>query len=599
VAEPTWRQRFRAARVSLPSWARDVPERCLYTSNAAGKWELYAWDRAAGSHRQVTNRPEGTRNGRLDPSGEQVWWFDDRQGNEKGVWMVETFEGGPARTAVPELEPAYGAGLALGRAVSALGLSDDDGARLYLVQDERARLVYQHRENARVAGLSRDDRLLCISHSEHGDSRHPALRAIELEGGATRELADGPGRGLWPLGFSPVAGDARLLVKHERAEMPRPLIWDAGSGAVDELAIDLPGEIDATWYPDGRALLLVDSHRGRSELYRYELATSGLERIETEPGTVQGAAVRPDGELWYGWTGSDRAPEVRAGGRTLLRPEDVPVPEGMERPPPAPGGVRYVDGHTSDGVHLLIAEPAGSRPHPTLLLVHGGPTSHYRDEFSPQAQAWVDHGIAVVMANYRGSTGYGRAWRDALEGNPGFTELADVAAAADWAVAEGLADPARLVLGGASWGGYITLLGLGAQPERWTLGVAGVPVADYVAAYEDEMEPLKAFDRALFGGTPEERPEFYRERSPITYVEAVRAPLLILAGENDPRCPIRQIDNYLARLRELGKPHELYRFNAGHGSLVVEESLRQMAVQLDFVTRHLGLPAILAPAGDG
>ena len=80
--------------------------------------------------------------------------------------------------------------------------------------------------------------------------------------------------------------------------------------------------------------------------------------------------------------------------------------------------------------------------------------------------------------------------------------------------------------------------------------MAGVPVADYLAAYEDEMEGLKAFDRALFGGSPEEVPDRYVDSSPITYVDAVRAPVLVLAGENDPRCPIRQIDNYLARLTE-------------------------------------------------
>ncbi len=160
----------------------------------------------------------------------------------------------------------------------------------------------------------------------------------------------------------------------------------------------------------------------------------------------------------------------------------------------------------------------------------------------------------------------------------------------DWAVATGLADPARCVLAGGSWGGYLTLLGLGTQPERWAAGAAAVPVADYLAAYEDEMEPLRAFDRSLFGGSPEQLPELYARCSPLTYVDAVRAPVLLLAGANDPRCPIRQIDNWLARAGELGKDIEVYRFDAGHGSLVVDERVRQMKVELDFVTRVLGLP---------
>ena len=143
------------------------------------------------------------------------------------------------------------------------------------------------------------------------------------------------------------------------------------------------------------------------------------------------------------------------------------------------------------------------------------------------------------------------------------------------------------MLAGASWGGYLTLLGLGVQPQRWAVGLAGVPVADYVAAYEDEMEGLKAFDRSLFGGSPTDVPEKYADSSPLTHVDAVTAPVLVLAGENDPRCPIRQIENYLARLAGRGVPHEVYRYDAGHGSLLDDERVRQMRVELEFVRRHL------------
>jgi dipeptidyl aminopeptidase/acylaminoacyl peptidase len=169
----------------------------------------------------------------------------------------------------------------------------------------------------------------------------------------------------------------------------------------------------------------------------------------------------------------------------------------------------------------------------------------------------------------------------------GHVELEDVVAVRDHLVATGVADPSRVVLAGASWGGYLTLLGIGVHPDRWALGVAGVPVADYVAAYEDEMEGLKAFDRSLFGGSPDEVPDKFRDSSPITYVDQVRVPVLILAGENDPRCPIRQIDNYVSALAQRGIPHEVYRFDAGHGSLVDDERVRQVRAELDFAARHL------------
>ncbi len=117
-----------------------------------------------------------------------------------------------------------------------------------------------------------------------------------------------------------------------------------------------------------------------------------------------------------------------------------------------------------------------------------------------------------------------------------------------------------------------------------------VPVADYLAAYEDEMEPLRAFDRALFGGSPAEVPERYAASSPLTHVDAVRAPVLVLAGANDPRCPLRQIENWLAAAAERGKQVEVYRFDAGHGSLVVDERVRQVRAELTFVARRFGLP---------
>ncbi|CAM5460119.1 peptide hydrolase [Streptomyces xanthochromogenes] len=193
----------------------------------------------------------------------------------------------------------------------------------------------------------------------------------------------------------------------------------------------------------------------------------------------------------------------------------------------------------------------------------------------------------MVRVNYRGSTGYGRAWTDALKHRVGLIELEDISAVRDWAVSSGLADPARLVLAGGSWGGYLTLLGLGTQPDAWALGLAAVPVADYVTAYHDEMEALKAMDRTLLGGTPEEVPDRFRASSPLTYVDAVTAPVYISAGVNDPRCPIRQVENYVDRLVERGATHEVYRYDAGHGSLVVEERIKQVRLELDFAARHL------------
>ncbi|MGI5418549.1 prolyl oligopeptidase family serine peptidase [Actinomadura luteofluorescens] len=585
VDDERWKARFRAARISLPRWARDAPSRSIYRSNASGTWEVYTWDRETGEQRQVTDRPNGTWYGTVDPSGEWVWWFADTDGDEFGVWKRVPFGETESVPAVPDLEPSYPAGLALGRSgLAVVGRTTEDGNTVHLCRADAApEVLYHHAEDAHVAGVSRDESLIAIGHSEHGDSRHMALRVVRQDGSSVADLWDGPGKGVYGAGFAPVDGDARLLVNHERRGREEMLIWDPVAGTEQEIVLDLPGEIGAGWYPDGAALLISHSHEARDELYRYDLTDGALTRIDTPRGVLGGADVRPDGTVEFSWSSAAEPPVIRStSGAVVL------TPPGPAAPPSVPVEDVWVDG-PAGRIHALVSKPEGDHPHPTVFDIHGGPTAQDDDSFAPAVAAWVDHGFAVVRVNYRGSTGYGSEWRDAIEGRVGITELEDIKAVRDWAVESGLADPARLVLTGGSWGGFLTLLGIGTQPDDWSVAVAAVPVADYVAAYEDEMEGLQAFDRSLFGGSPDEVPERYRESSPITYVAQVTAPVLVLAGENDPRCPIRQIDNYLARLAELGHPHEMYRYDAGHGSLVVEERITQMAAEIGFARKHLGM----------
>ncbi|MGP4115218.1 S9 family peptidase [Streptomyces sp. 4N509B] len=607
---PDWEKRFRAPRVSLPQWAEDAPDRSLFVSNATGTFELYAWDRATGKQRQVTDRPNGTMDGGLSPDGAWIWWFDDTDGDEFGRWRRQPFHGGPDEEAVPGLAPAYSAGLALGRdgTVVVGRMTEEEGTTIHLVpatapdgpdgpagearEGDGATSatpveVYRHRQSAGVGDLSHDGTLLAIEHTEHGDAMHSAIRVVRPDGTAVAELDDTEGGtrelGLSVLGFAPVAGDARLLVGHQRRGRWAPMVWDPVADEVTELDVDLPGDAHARWYPDGRALLIGHSHHARSELWRYELASGRLARVETPAGTISGATARPDGSVEYLWSSAAEPPQVRstAGGTVL-------DPPGMRAPASVPVTDLWVDG-PGGRIHALVQTPpgGGEGPFPTVFDIHGGPTAHDTDAFAAGPAAWLDHGFAVVRVNYRGSTGYGREWTDALKHRVGLIELEDVAAVREACVASGLADPERLVLTGGSWGGYLTLLGLGTQPESWAVGVAAVPVADYVTAYHDEMEALKALDRTLFGGTPEEQPERWRASSPLTYVDQVRAPVFVSAGVNDPRCPIRQIENYVDRLAARGAVHEVYRYDAGHGSLVVEERIRQVAMEIRFATRHL------------
>ncbi|MFF2361872.1 S9 family peptidase [Streptomyces sp. NPDC058122] len=593
---PEWEKRFRAPRVSLPDWAEDAPHRSLFVSNATGTYELYAWDRATGEQRQVTHRANGTTDGVLSPDGEWIWWFDDKDGDEFGVWRrrpfgAELVVGDVDDPGVPGLDPSYPAGLAIGRdgRTAVVGRStDEDGSTIHVARAGDATVeIYRHRESAGVGDLSHDGSLIAVEHTEHGDAMHSALKVLRPDGSAVAELDDTEGGtvelGLEVLGFAPVDGDSRLLIGHQRRGHWEPLVWDVATGEQTDLGLDLPGDVAAEWYPDGSALLIAHSFEARSDLWRYDLASGELTRVPTPPGTVSGATARPDGTVEYLWSSAAEPSTVRS-----TTGEIVLDPPGQKSPGSVPVEDVWVEG-PGGRVHALIQKPAGvTGPLPTVFEIHGGPTWHDSDSFAAGPAAWVDHGYAVVRVNYRGSTGYGRAWTDALKHRVGLIELEDIAAVRAWAVTSGLADPDRLILTGGSWGGYLTLLGVGTQPDAWALGIAAVPVADYVTAYHDEMEALKAMDRTLLGGTPEEVPERFEASSPLTYVDAVKVPVYISAGVNDPRCPIRQIDNYVTRLAAREAVHEVYRYDAGHGSLVVDERIKQVRLELDFAERHLG-----------
>ncbi len=533
MTEPRWKRRFRAPSLTLPSWAMDNPDHLVYASNVSGSWQVHAWDRASGAQRQVTQHPTGVLAGTVTPDGEGIVWFDDSKGDEIGQWRLQPFAGGDDLVLMPGVEPAWSAGLALGPSGRvALGLATRAGFSVLVSgrAGEPGQELYHHEQTVDVADMSRDGRVLVVHHAEHGDNLHPALRAFDLERGvALADLWDGRGYGLFAARFSPVPGDQRIALLHEGAGRLRPAVWNPLSGERADLEVDLPGEV------------------------------------------------------WYRWSSGANAPKVCAVGhdQPVLRPPGEVAPAGQPYQSwsfPNPRGER---------VHGFLVTPPGQGPHPTVMLVHGGPHHHDADSWSPQVQALADHGWAVALVNYRGSTGYGKAWQDAVEGDPGRPEVEDVTAGRNDLIARGIADPGRVVIAGSSWGGYVTLQAIGTAPEGWRAAGAIVPVADYVSAYADESEGLQAFDRSLFGGSPEEKPELYHARSPITHAERVRTPVLLMVGDNDTRCPLRQVLNYADRLGELGKPFELDRFDAGHGALVTEERIRQTEVLLDFAARHV------------
>jgi acetyl esterase/lipase len=605
---PLWQQRFRAPIVGFPIWSPEAPERLVYASSESGVYQLHSWDRTTGEKRQITNEPVGLIAGEITPDGEWVVWHRDTTGDESGVWVAAPFSGGTAEPFVEGLPEAWDQGISIGKTRIAAATSDRDGFGLYVAEDggPARRLVHSEESivlgggNALMAGtdqgaLSADETLICIEHSEHGDLIHPSLRILDAKTGAVLADLRDEGRALCAFAWSPIPGDQRIAIGHERRGERAPAIWNVETGELEDVSIpwDRLTEV-ADWWPDAASLLLFELRDGRNYLHRYDFATGEVSPLPMEEGSLTGARVRPDGAVWYRLQRGEHPGIVFESGREepILAPPSA-APPGR---PFVPWEYRNQHGQRVQG---WIVEPEGSKPWPTLFLVHGGPTAVDLDRWTPEVQAYVDMGFCVAMLNYRGSIGFGAAWRDELIGNIGWPEVEDIVAGHDDLLARGIADPKRSVCAGWSWGGYLTLLMHGMHPERFIAGVAGVPVADYMAAYADESPLLQAYDRALLGGPAESVPDLMRERSPISYVDRVTAPLLLLAGEHDSRCPLPQILNYVERLKAREHPHELYLFATGHSSFDIDERIRQLGVVLDYLSKNVpGITRLEGVRGD-
>ena len=594
---PAWERRFRAPAPTFPTWSRHAPDRLVYASNDSGSYQIHTFELSSGDHRRVSDSSIGVRDGLPSPDGKEAIWLDDETGDESGQWVTVPFEGGEPRPLLPDLPAGWPAGIALGSSTVVAGRADHDGYGIYISLDGGPpKELYHHveavwvgggtgeRGGFNLAGLSADERLVCIEHSEHGDEVRRALRVLDVgTGGVVGDQWDGEGCGLEARAWSPTAGDQRLAVRHERGDRYGPAIWDLDNETRHDLDTPLPGDVvPADWWPDAASLLVVHSFEGRDELYRLDLASGDVARIDTPRGTIEDTRVRPNGDVWF---------EISSGGS----PAQVLSQDGEEVLPVterAPEGVPFQSWHftnsSGDRVHGFIATPEGRGPFPVMMLVHGGPTSLYGDQWHPRAQAFVDHGFAVGIVNYRGSAGYGRAWRDSIIGNIGFPEEEDVVAGLEDLLGRGLADPGRATIGGWSWGGYITLLSIGRRPDRWRAAIGGVPVGDYAAGYDELSPDLQAYDRYLLGGkTPHEVPELMAERSPIVYAERVKTPTLVLVGRNDTRCPYAQAMAWVDAVRDSGGDAEVYEYEAGHSSLDMDEVVRQMRAVFDFLARHI------------
>jgi len=258
-------------------------------------------------------------------------------------------------------------------------------------------------------------------------------------------------------------------------------------------------------------------------------------------------------------------------------------------PLPAAQIVHYksFDGKTISALMWVPFNLKRDSSNPALVLPHGGPTGQHVDYWSPQVAAFVSRGYICIAPNVRGSTGYGTEFQKANYKDLGGGDLQDEVYAAKFMEATGYADPKKIGITGGSYGGYMTLMAVGKTPDVWAAGVEQYGIINWFTMLQHEDAQLQEYEKSLLGD-PEKDRKIYEQDSPITYIHKVKAPLLVLQGENDPRVPKEEAEQVVDSLKKDGKVVDAHYYpNEGHGFAKRENRIDAIRRSVDWFDKYL------------
>ena len=381
-------------------------------------------------------------------------------------------------------------------------------------------------------------------------------------------------------------GDVTHLTPHdEAAEYVSPcfrgdeLVWATNEGR-DTLAVgDRASQWDLTCFADpaGHSLLIVANEDGYSRL------TIGDVEVPLPGWGVVGSPVfSPDGsKLAFAFSSPTQPKDVYlydldAGETTRLTTVAEPPPGLVE---PALHRFESFDG---ESIPVFLFTPSGEGPFPVFVMVHGGPEAQWVPEwhvnYVPLAQYLVSRGYAVAVPNVRGSRGYGKRYEHLDDIRLRLDSVRDLASLHEWLDGRPEIDASRAVVYGRSYGGYMVLAALAFQPELWAAGIESVGISSFVTFLENTSPYRRAVREREYGSLEHDR-DFLVEASPITHVDAIRAPLFIQHGANDPRVPLGESEEIARVLQEKGIRCELVVYpDEGH-------SIAKLSNRIDSFTR--------------
>ena len=392
--------------------------------------------------------------------------------------------------------------------------------------------------------------------------------------------------------------DVKLLDGDEKVPVFQPvfapdgtrLAWLSNAGELDQLKVlHLPsGEVETlvqdrvlmppawvqgvralAWSPDSQQILFLENQLGRTCLRSIDLNTREISTVDTAPYTlIEQPCVSAKGEVaLIAQSAAKPARVLRVSGcevEVIARSQSDVLPAAFLSQP------ETLDWQSSDGVrvHGLYYPPANpdfeaAGAPPVIVYIHGGPTSQVSDAFNLEADFFTSRGYGYFAVNYRGSTGYGRVYRDALKGEWGRIDLQDTIEGCQALIARGLADPAKLVIKGGSAGGYTVLNALVHHPGFFKAGLCSYGVSNLFLLEMDTHKFEAHYTKQLVGYLPEAAEKFHAW-SPIFHADKIRDAVAVFQGSEDKVVPPEQSEQMVRALQSNRVPH-IYKLYEGEG----------------------------------